>query len=327
MPDPLVVSPLDGQAYNRWSYVHNRPLVATDPTGYTGSFGSSDDDVRALPRLCDSETHCYRPIVVPDPNSPSSALDSWNRAVAMFDAYNGIGQGGPSHNPHTAGDTRRRDDSGQPGGTSEFTIRVTPDMCAEIAACSGSVTKRGPVYIWDAPIDDWARTAADIGTDFIPVVSTLKTVYAAVQRLDNGESAFDVLMSSGAEGLLSLIPGGKAGKRLGDAVDAVGDVADAAGDVQKAARTAGGPRAGKPFTRKGKAEIDTANAQRNGGVNLCENCGTQVVPGQRSQRGVRPPGNERQRDHIIPKSKGGDGSPSNGQVLCRDCNLDKSDKL
>jgi RHS repeat-associated protein len=33
-PDPLVVSPLDAQAYNRYSYVHNRPLVATDPTGY-----------------------------------------------------------------------------------------------------------------------------------------------------------------------------------------------------------------------------------------------------------------------------------------------------
>ncbi|MCX4238983.1 hypothetical protein, partial [Paraliomyxa miuraensis] len=70
--------------------------------------------------------------------------------------------------------------------------------------------KRGPVYIWDAPIDDLARTAADIGTDFIPVVSTLKSVYDAVQRLDNGEDTLDVLMSSGAEGLLSLIPGGKA---------------------------------------------------------------------------------------------------------------------
>ncbi|MCX4240086.1 hypothetical protein [Paraliomyxa miuraensis] len=98
------------------------------------------------------------------------------------------------------------------------------------------MTKRGPVYIWDAPIDDWARTAVDIGTDFIPIVSTLKSVYDAVQRLDNGEDTFDVLMSSGAEGLLGLIPGGKAGKRLGDAVDAAADVADAAGDLRKAAR-------------------------------------------------------------------------------------------
>ena len=90
--------------------------------------------------------------------------------------------------------------------------------------------------------------------------------------------------------------------------------------------TSGGPRAGKPFTPKGKAEIDAENAARNGGKNVCENCGVETVPGKKSERGVTPPGNERQRDYIIPKSKGGDGDPSNGQVLCRDCNLDKSDK-
>jgi hypothetical protein len=106
----------------------------------------------------------------------------------------------------------------------------------------------------------------------------------------------------------------------------VGDVGDSAGKgVAKG--TAGGTRAGKSFTPKGKAEIDAANAERHGGVNVCVNCGVQVVPGQRSQRGVTPPGNERHRDHQIPKSKGGDGDPSNGQILCRTCNLDKSDKL
>ena len=89
----------------------------------------------------------------------------------------------------------------------------------------------------------------------------------------------------------------------------------------------GGARAGKPFTPKGKAEIDAENADRNGGANVCETCGQQVVPGERSVKGVRPPGNERQRDHIVPQSKGGDGSPSNGQVLCRDCNLSKGDRL
>ena len=97
--------------------------------------------------------------------------------------------------------------------------------------------------------------------------------------------------------------------------------------VTPATGTAGGPRAGKPFTHKGKTEIDTANAARNGGTNVCENCGSNVVPAQRSQKGVRPPGNERHRDHKIPKSKGGDGDPSNGEILCRDCNLEKGDTL
>jgi hypothetical protein len=88
--------------------------------------------------------------------------------------------------------------------------------------------------------------------------------------------------------------------------------------------TSGGPRDGKPFTPKGKAEIDAENAKRNDGVNRCEDCGIDVVPGKRSERGVTPPGNERQRDHIYPMSEGGDGDSSNGQILCRDCNLDKS---
>jgi 5-methylcytosine-specific restriction endonuclease McrA len=41
---------------------------------------------------------------------------------------------------------------------------------------------------------------------------------------------------------------------------------------------------------------------------------------------VTPPLNEAQVDHVIPKVKGGKGDPANGQVLCRDCNIKKSDK-
>ncbi|HVG61528.1 MAG TPA: HNH endonuclease signature motif containing protein [Hyalangium sp.] len=89
--------------------------------------------------------------------------------------------------------------------------------------------------------------------------------------------------------------------------------------------SANGTRAGKVFTTGGKRQIDAENAARNGGVNKCENCGVKVVPGQKSQRGVSPPAHQRERDHIIPKSQGGDGAPSNGQILCRGCNLEKSD--
>lgn len=91
--------------------------------------------------------------------------------------------------------------------------------------------------------------------------------------------------------------------------------------------TSGGPRAGKGFTPKGKKQLDDENANKYGGKNKCEKCGKEVVPGQKSTKGVAPPPNEKQRDHIIPKSQGGDGDPSNGQVLCRGCNLEKSDKL
>ena len=59
----------------------------------------------------------------------------------------------------------------------------------------------------------------------------------------------------------------------------------------------------------------------------CMNCGVETTPGQKSQKGVTPPGTEGQTDHIQPASKGGTNDPSNAQHLCRDCNIKKSDKL
>jgi RHS repeat-associated protein len=91
--------------------------------------------------------------------------------------------------------------------------------------------------------------------------------------------------------------------------------------------TSGGDRAGKSFTSKGKQEVKSQNASANDGQTTCSECGQSTIPGQQSQSGVTPPGNETHVDHIIPKSAGGDGSPSNGQVLCRTCNLQKNDKV
>jgi hypothetical protein len=85
-------------------------------------------------------------------------------------------------------------------------------------------------------------------------------------------------------------------------------------------------RAGKAFTKKGGQIILENNRQKYQGVTRCEKCGVQTVPGERHRRGVTPPNNETHKDHVISRSKGGAGLPENGQVLCRACNLDKSDK-
>ena len=95
------------------------------------------------------------------------------------------------------------------------------------------------------------------------------------------------------------------------------------GTVPVAKGASGGTRASKPFTRAGKTEVKAENAAAHGGQTTCTNCGQPTVPGQQSRAGVTPPKNETHVDHIIPKAKNGNGSPENGQVLCRDCNLRK----
>jgi RHS repeat-associated protein len=85
------------------------------------------------------------------------------------------------------------------------------------------------------------------------------------------------------------------------------------------------PRAGLKFTPKGKREVKDTNAAENDGVMTCEGCGSAVVNPKQHQKGVTPPSNEAHVDHVDARSKGGAGSPSNGQILCRTCNLAKSD--
>ena len=91
--------------------------------------------------------------------------------------------------------------------------------------------------------------------------------------------------------------------------------------------TANGERAYMRFTPKGKKDVKDENARKYDGEKRCENCGVTTVDAQKSQKAVTPPGHEAQVDHVIPRAKGGDGAPANGQVLCRECNNEKSDKL
>jgi RHS repeat-associated protein len=91
--------------------------------------------------------------------------------------------------------------------------------------------------------------------------------------------------------------------------------------------TAGGERAGKPFTQAGKKVVKQDNKASNGGKMKCENCGKKVKDAKQSKSGQTPPSDEAHVDHVVPAAEDGDGSPPNGQVLCRDCNLEKSDKI
>jgi HNH endonuclease len=96
--------------------------------------------------------------------------------------------------------------------------------------------------------------------------------------------------------------------------------------------TAGGERAGKPMTPKGKQEVIEQNKASNDGQTVCENCGKPTTPAQQSKAGVPTDPNQTTVDHIYPANPEnggpkGDGSPSNGRVLCAECNAAKSNTV
>jgi 5-methylcytosine-specific restriction endonuclease McrA len=83
-----------------------------------------------------------------------------------------------------------------------------------------------------------------------------------------------------------------------------------------------------PFTPAGRQKVIRRNQELNEGRTVCSSCGRETSPSQQSQAGVTPQDNETNVDHIYPRSQMGDGDPdTNGQLLCRACNLQKGDSL
>jgi RHS repeat-associated protein len=116
----------------------------------------------------------------------------------------------------------------------------------------------------------------------------------------------------------------KVGK-IGKDIKIINKAIDAVRAEQRAAKLSKVERAGKDFTKAGKEAVIDVNKAKNGGVVKCETCKTKTTPATQSKKGTTPSKKERQVDHVKPKSKGGSGTPDNGQVLCRDCNIKKSD--
>jgi CRISPR/Cas system Type II protein with McrA/HNH and RuvC-like nuclease domain len=141
-------------------------------------------------------------------------------------------------------------------------------------------------------------------------------------------------MSSAIPLVGNAVSGGKNAKRVAKAVDnipgashmtsntanAVGGVGHNAQDVKQAIK-------GKPFTQSQKKKLIDANKEKNGGKMLSEQSGKELLPAQKSQKGVIPSPDEVQIDHIIPRSKGGTNSLDNAQVISRAENRAKSDTM
>ena len=117
---------------------------------------------------------------------------------------------------------------------------------------------------------------------------------------------------------------GKIGK-VGKHVKTIDKAIEIAKAEKRAAKLSEVSRAEKDFTKAGKEAVIDVNKAKNSGKVKCAGCGTNSKPATQSKRGVTPSKKERQVDHKKAKSKGGSGTPDNGEVLCRGCNIKKSD--
>ena len=118
----------------------------------------------------------------------------------------------------------------------------------------------------------------------------------------------------------------RAAAKNGAVAGAVGGaVAGGVGALAKG--TKGGPRAGEKFTPAGKRQVREANRAAHGGKLTCMVCErNDLVDPPQNRGGVPRLPNEGHVDHIIAMAKNGDGSPSNGRVLCESCNQAKGKK-
>jgi len=89
---------------------------------------------------------------------------------------------------------------------------------------------------------------------------------------------------------------------------------------------ANGERARRGFLSQDKPPVLQQNREKNDGRLMCDLCGTALREPQKSMRAVTPPRNDYQRDHVIARSKGGNGTVKNTELLCRDCNRQKGAK-
>ncbi|MCL6220151.1 DUF6443 domain-containing protein [Zunongwangia pacifica] len=161
------------------------------------------------------------------------------------------------------------------------------------------------------------------GLDIVGIVdpSGVADVAAASIEAKNGNYGSAILSGLGVVPYLGDV--GKVGK-IPKHLKTINKAVDAVKAEKRAAKLSKVGREGKNFTKAGKEAVIDVNKAKNNGKVICENCGTNTLPATQSKKGVTPSKKERQVDHIDPKSKGGSGTPDNGQVLCRDCNIKKS---
>ncbi|CAI9430348.1 RHS repeat-associated core domain-containing protein [Candidatus Ornithobacterium hominis] len=188
-------------------------------------------------------------------------------------------------------------------------IDITVDASSLVGDLGGNYTLQG---------NDVLVAALDIVGIVDP--TGVADIAAATLEAEQGNWGSAILSAAGVVPIVGDI--GKVGK-IAKHVKTIEKAIDITKAEQRAAKLSKIDRAGKDFTKAGKEAVIDLNKARNKGKTICEFCKKETIPAQKDIKGVKPPVNRTEVDHIKRKRDGGSGTPDNGQVLCRDCNQAK----
>jgi len=187
------------------------------------------------------------------------------------------------------------------------------------------------------PDGRWVESAWDIfslGTGVASFVHNVKEGNVGAAIVDGIG-----IVADAAAVVVPLVPGGVgAGIKAVRTADKVADVVKGGKTAEKVvegAKTAGkynnvpspkNIKEGGNFTKTQKKNILEQNRKQNGGVIKSDKSGKILDSPTQSKKGQKANMNQAEIDHVHPKSKGGDNSNSNAQVLSKEENLKKGNR-
>ncbi|WP_373989876.1 Ig-like domain-containing protein [Duganella sp. BuS-21] len=292
--DPLIQDPLNGQSYNRYSYVMNNPTNMTDPTGFCAT-GTEQTGTRICAKEATTE------VSDGDGNVKLVAtkmLTAGLKALGLkIDNHGSFVKDAKSPNSVTGANIPA-------ANTSTWWSNFKNGFFQGVSNASQS---RGYPDVTDGTADKTSGgylLGTGVGTAFV------------------AQAAFGGRMPAQVEAIPQVIvPGSRAAQ--GEAF-VIGNSWAGRVDYSSIANPANSG-AGREFTLRQKQEALALNRKANGGVVRSDKSGTILTQPQKSQRGVTPDPNEWQFDHIDAKSCGGTNCSSNLQILSRKENREKSD--